>query len=426
MERILHKQQHQTNLIVVLEHRFRQTPDGKLWTLTMFPYEFWQRYLEVFARVRIVARVWDIKSVPPNWQRVDGERVSFVPIPYYVGVQQYLLRMGEVSQAVKNAFTPGDAVIMRVPSQVATHLQPLLRQYKYPYGVEVVADPYDVFAPGSVKHPLRPFLRWLFPRRLRQVCAEACVAAYVTENALQSRYPAGSQTFSTFYSDVELPDSAFVSLPRIPEPDKNFFRLITVGTMDQLYKAPDVLIAAVAECVREGLNLELVLVGDGKYRKELAAKAADLGLQPRVSFLGWLPAGEAVRRELDRADVFVLPSHQEGLPRAMIEAMARALPCIGSTVGGFPELLPPEDMVSPGDVPGLARKIQQVVTDSQGMARMSARNLQKAKNYREEFLRLRRVCLYRKLREKTEQWREIYLETDKSKNIEIISTYLVE
>ena len=426
MEGILHKQQHKSNLIVVLEHRFRQTPDGKLWTLTMFPYKFWQRYLEVFDQVRIVARVCDIKSVPPNWQRVDGERVSFVPIPYYVGVQQYLLRMGEVNQAVRNAFTPGDAVIMRVPSQVGTHLQPLLRQYKYPYGVEVVADPYDVFAPGSVKHPLRPLFRWLLPRRLRQLCAEASVAAYVTENALQSRYPAGSKTFSTFYSDVELPDSAFVSSPRIPEPDKDFFRLISVGTMDQLYKAPDVLIQAVAQCVRERLNLELVLVGDGKYRKELVAQAADLGLEGRVRFLGWLPAGDAVRTQLDRADVFVLPSHQEGLPRAMIEAMARALPCIGSTVGGFPELLPPENMVSPGDVQGLAKKIQQVLSDSQGMARMSARNLAKAREYGEEVLRLRRVCLYQKLREKTEQWREMYRGIDDSKNIEIMSTYMVE
>ncbi len=398
------KQQQKINLIVVLEHRFQKTPDGALWTLTMFPYKFWQRYLEVFDHVRIVARVCEVESVPPNWKRVNGEGVSCVPIPYYIGPQQYLLRVRQVNQAVRNAFTPGDAVIMRVPSQVATHLEPLLRQYKYPYGVEVVADPYDVFAPGSVKHTLRPLFRWWFPRRLRRLCAEACAAAYVTENALQSRYPAGVNTFSTFYSDVELPDSAFASLPRIPKKDKDVFRLISVGTMDQLYKAPDVLIEAVAECVREGLNLELVFVGDGKYRQELEAKAADLGLGERVIFLGWLPAGNAVRTELDRADIFVLPSHQEGLPRAMVEAMARGIPCIGSTVGGIPELLHPEDMVTPGDAEALASKIAEVVTNPQRIPQMSTRNLQKAKDYAGELLHQRRIQFYRHVRSKTEEW----------------------
>ncbi len=425
MVKTLHKQQQKINLIVVLEHRFRKTPDGALWTLTMFPYEFWQRYLEVFDHVRIVARVCDVKSVPPNWKRVNGEGVSFVPIPYYIGPQQYLLRVLQVNQAVRNAFTPGDAVIMRVPSQGASHLRPLLNQYKYPYGVEVVADPYDVFAPGSVKHPLRPFFRWWFPRRLRRLCAEACAAAYVTENALQSRYPAGVNTFSTFYSDVELPDSAFVSLPPIPEKDKDVFRLISVGTMDQLYKAPDVLIEAVAECVREGLNLELVFVGDGKYRQELEAKAADLGLGERVSFLGWLPAGNTVRGELDRADIFVLPSHQEGLPRAMVEAMARGLPCIGSTVGGIPELLHPRDMVPPGDAEALASKIAEVVTNPQRMAPMSTRNLQKAKDYAGESLHQRRIQFYRHVRSKTEAWLQNQAQTSGHKNTAVTNAELI-
>lgn len=110
--------------------------------------------------------------------------------------------------------------------------------------------------------------------------------------------------------------------------------------MAQLYKAPDLLIEAVAVCVQQGLDIKLVLVGDGQYRAELEARSAILGLGPRVSFQGLLPSSEAVREQLDRADIFVLPSHQEGLPKAMVEAMARGLPCIGSTVGGIPELLP--------------------------------------------------------------------------------------
>jgi glycosyltransferase involved in cell wall biosynthesis len=130
----------------------------------------------------------------------------------------------------------------------------------------------------------------------------------------------------------------------------------------------------------------------------------NLELGERINFLGQLPAGDAVRIQLDRADLFILPSYQEGLPRAMIEAMARGLPCIGSSVGGIPELLLPEEMVPPGDVVALADKIREIVTDPERMTRMSARNLEKAKDYRDEVLRERRIEFYRYIREQTESW----------------------
>jgi len=88
----------------------------------------------------------------------------------------------------------------------------------------------------------------------------------------------------------------------------------------------------------------------------------------------------------------------------MIEAMARSLPCIGSTVGGIPELLPSEDLVPPGDVVALASKIREVVTDSERMAQMSARNLEKAKDYTDQVLCDRRNQFYRYVREMTEKW----------------------
>jgi glycosyltransferase involved in cell wall biosynthesis len=156
--------------------------------------------------------------------------------------------------------------------------------------------------------------------------------------------------------------------------------------------------------VQEGLDIKLILLGDGLYRAELEALAATLGLGQRVGFQGLLPTSEAVREELDRADIFVLPSHQEGLPKAMIEAMARSLPCIGSTVGGIPELLASEDLVPPGDVTALASKIREVATNPERMARMSARNLEKAKDYTDEALLERRKEFYRYVREETEAW----------------------
>jgi glycosyltransferase involved in cell wall biosynthesis len=111
-----------------------------------------------------------------------------------------------------------------------------------------------------------------------------------------------------------------------------------------------------------------------------------------------------VQTELDHADLFIMPSRTEGLPRALLEAMARGLPCIGSAVGGIPELLPPEDLFPAGDPLALARKIQEVLADSAGMQRMATHNLKRASDYHETILRERRLAFYRFVREQTQAW----------------------
>jgi glycosyltransferase involved in cell wall biosynthesis len=180
-------------------------------------------------------------------------------------------------------------------------------------------------------------------------------------------------------------------------------KLIFVGSLAQLYKAPDVLIDAIGACVHDGLDLELVLVGSGRYQSKMETRALALGLGSRVQFCGQLTTPEAVRRELDQAHLFVLPSRVEGLPRAMIEAMARALPCLGSTVGGIPELLPSEDLVAADDAPGLTKKIHEVLADPARMRRMSARNLQKARAYAEGPGE-RRLAFYCEIKLRTQAW----------------------
>lgn len=391
-------------VVVVLEPRFVCTPDGQVWTQTMFPYQFWLRYLEVFDRVHVVARTLPVDKVEPGWKRVDGEGVTCAKIPYYIGPAQYFQKAAQVTKATREAIGDKDAIIFRVGSNLANSIEPILRRNQRPYAVEVVADPYDVFAPGSVRHPFSPLFRWYFPRQMRSQCARATAASYVTKEALQRRYPPGQEAFATYYSDVELPEAAFVDKPRSPRRDRQEFSLIYVGTMAQLYKAPDILIQAVAACVESGLNINLVAIGDGKHQSELEALAVSLGIGDRVKFLGQLPAGDVVRSQLDRADLFVLPSYQEGMPRAMLEAMARGLPCIGSTVGGFPELLAPEYLVTPGDVTELAQKIRQVVTNPKGLAKMSSENLQTARDYTEVVLRQRWNEFYLQVRQRTQAW----------------------
>src|SRR5262249_27083719 len=116
----------------------------------------------------------------------------------------------------------------------------------------VVGDPYEALAPGAIRNPLRPFFRWWFTRELHRHVRHACAAAYVTRRTLQERYPCAGRAVCC--SDVQIPQSGFVPVPRRPRPGATAFTLVMVGSLEQLYKAPHVLIDAVAQCVRGGLD----------------------------------------------------------------------------------------------------------------------------------------------------------------------------
>jgi glycosyltransferase involved in cell wall biosynthesis len=392
-------------LCVNIEDRLMRTPDGHVWARGTFTYQFWQRYLNVFERVHVVSRVADVITIPEGtWRRSDGDAVTFHAVPYYIGPAQYAKRYFTVRASIRTALAPEDAVIMRVPSLIAGHLGKQLVPFR-PFGLEVLGDVNQVFAPGSINHPLRPVFRWHFTRQLKFQCRKACAIAYVAE-MLRHHYPPGNGAFSTTYSSIELGETAFVSSSRSFSLRSRSARVISVGTLEVLYKGFDVLMDAVSACAAAGLQLQLVIVGDGRRRSELERHAQIRGIERQVRFAGRVPPGEAVRQELDNADLFTLASKTEGLPRAMIEAMARGLPCIGSDAGGIPELLAAEDLVPRGDAPALARRIREVIDNPERMARMSARNLAKAREYHTSVLTGRRREFFAYVKEATRQWNE--------------------
>ena len=93
---------------------------------------------------------------------------------------------------------------------------------------------------------------------------------------------------------------------------------------------------------------------------------------------------------LDSIDLFVLASRTEGLPRAMVEAMARGCPAIGSAVGGIPELLQPADLVEPGCVERLAAGLIAALRDPDRLMAMARRNHGAALDFTHERLQRQR------------------------------------
>jgi glycosyltransferase involved in cell wall biosynthesis len=118
---------------------------------------------------------------------------------------------------------------------------------------------------------------------------------------------------------------------------------------------------------------ELVCAGAGGI--EAAARRAEaLGIEDAVRFPGWL--GEAQKRAwLRRAAVFVLPSHAEGLPMSLLEAMAAGVPVVASAVGGIPDVVKHGVnglLVAPGDAVDLLRALRRVLRDPQLAAALGA------------------------------------------------------
>ncbi len=123
------------------------------------------------------------------------------------------------------------------------------------------------------------------------------------------------------------------------------------------------------------ISSKLIIVGDGPECGRLEAAARADGLGERVIFTG---QRSDVKLFYAAADVFVLPSHSEGSPYVLLEAMVANLPIVATGVGGVPEIVKNNEsalLVSPNDPQAMAAAIARVLTDSQlaqGLTRNSA------------------------------------------------------
>jgi glycosyltransferase involved in cell wall biosynthesis len=384
-------------LTVFTESRCALNAAGTVCTLdSPRAYPFWARYLECFSRVTVVARLAPHTIDGPA---LTGPGVCFSPLPHYSGPAQHVIRMPAIQRALQPVCERESAFILRLPGRVGGLAGHVLRRAARPYAVEVAGDPADVFRRGSIEHPLRPLFRRVFAADLRWLTRHAVAAAYVTERTLQQRYPCPG--FTIAFSSVDLGPAAFAPAWKRARAEQRSFHLVTVGSLAQLYKGPDVLLAALAQLVAHDIDVNLAFVGDGRFRPRLEAQAAALGLHGRVEFRGHVPAGAPVCAELDAADLFVLPSRAEGLPRALIEAMARGLPCLASRVGGIPELLAAEDLVPPGDSSALAGQIEDALLRPARRNRMAERNHVRARDFRSELLAARRREFYQQVGDRT-------------------------
>jgi phosphatidyl-myo-inositol dimannoside synthase len=365
-------------VLLTSEAKFERTADGTIWASTPNGCSMWSQHLEVFSAVLILARVADVREPSSGCVQASGDGISFCPLPPYSGFGGLLRNGQSVHAVVSRAVRACPAIIVRSPSPVAYLAARLAHFKRHPFGAQIVGDPDQVFSAGAFRHPLRIPLRHAAAAAQRQVARDAAVVMFVTRNVLQRKYPPSGRVFSA--SDAALDDSAFIREQPLRRREDGTVTLITIASLDQPYKGIAVLLDAVSELRRSGRQVTLLVAGGGALLGELQAKAQSLGISSHVEFLGQLDR-VGVQRALDRADLFVLPSLTEGLPRALLEAMARGLAAVATNVGGIPELLPVECLVPARNAVALARRLREVMATPAALMTMAQKNQEVARTY---------------------------------------------
>ena len=387
-------------LVATDAHIFR-TPDGKHWCKSIYGYSFWERYLDVFDSVRIVARVKDVTNIEGKKLLVDGEGVEVFGIPFYQGPKQLAVKYISIQKALCGVDSGCDAAIMRMPSQTAQMAYAHLRK-GIPVAGEIVYDPSD-----SLKESGSVFMR-IINRKisddLKKFCLSANGISYVTEYTIQDRYPSyariygeSKERFETYYSSITLPQYGFTG-PRDYSNRKSLKLVLSSVAMNSERKGEKVLIEVVNKARQKGYDVSATLIGDGTLKKSFEDYAEQLGISEYVHFTGLLASADEVRNVMLEHDIFVFPTKGEGLPRGILEAMAVGMPVLSTPVGGIPEVIDQKYLRQPTDVEGFTNLVCDLLDHPQEMTEMSRRNYDKSLEYANDILQQRRNAFYRKLR----------------------------
>jgi glycosyltransferase involved in cell wall biosynthesis len=230
-----------------------------------------------------------------------------------------------------------------------------------------------VSAHGSdLLRPFGPVQRLVVPRVLRRADAVVTVSEALTERAAALGVCA-----HTILNGV---DYGFWSAhPRqMDRPPV----VVNVGRLHPV-KGQDVLLRAFAVISERVPEARLWFVGNGGERGVLEELARRYGISDRVHFLGEL-GREEVRATLARAALFVLPSRSEGLPLALLEAMAVGLPAVATDVGGVAEVIRSAEegrLVPPNDIDALAAALGAMLADPARLHALSEASRMRARAF---------------------------------------------
>jgi len=380
------------DLYFITDSRFGKN-SGKIYNLNgSLGDTLWERYLEHFDRIIVIARV--LQNAPANQTapQTTDPRVSFVEIPYFVGPFQYIKLNKRIRKIIYTNIRGGAAYICRLPGTLGNIAVSELRKKKIEYAIEVVGDPKDSLSYTATHKIIPAIISHFSAKQLKKNVYNASAALYVTNETLQKRYPVNQRAFSIGVSDVVIDTKLSYSDVK-SFPTSGTLNLLAIGSLEQMYKSPDIVLKALSIVKSRGVDFRLTWLGDGKYKNDMIKMSEKFSISENVFFQGNV-SKEKVNQYLRNADIYIQASRTEGLPRALVEAMAVGLPCIGTNVGGIPELLNANFLIEVNNFKMLSSIICQFASYPSSAEFAKKENFEKAKEFNPSDLKIKRNLFY--------------------------------
>lgn len=373
--------------------------NGELYIRSQADYDFYQRYLRVFEKVRLVARCID--EVDENPKRIPFSkepRLECVPVPIFHGPKEYAKTYFKVGKLLTDVVKGCDAGIFRLPSTVAMRVAKMFMKTGLPYATEIVF--YAMDGADSANGFVEKLLWKKIHKDMQYICAGANGVSCVTAQFLQQFYCSKRKdAFTASYSSLSIDKSFFTAPRKYPAKDVLTIAHTANNVNFNGRKGHKELIEALKLLKEKGIIVNLKCAGEDwdNGMALLTNYAKELGVEKQVEFLGFLNR-QQLSEMLDNSDIFVLPTRAEGLPRVIIEAMAKGLPCVSTRVSGNHELLAANYLVDYDDVETLADRIGSLVRNREEYETASETNYENSLQYEGSLLQARRDDFYTKLK----------------------------
>ncbi|MBQ3452750.1 glycosyltransferase family 4 protein [Candidatus Saccharibacteria bacterium] len=354
--------------------------------------EMLSRYFCVADEVRVLIRTCQIDKTykEAKLQKIDNPKIKIIELGNVVSVKG-LLQKNKLKNVIKPIVSECDLFFLRLPGITCNVVAEICKQQGKKYLVEVGGCAWDAYwNHGILGKLVAPYMEFSEKKTIK----DASFATYVTHQWLQDRYPCTRESIEA--SNVYLPKHDEKLLQKRLERINSYndCKNLTIGTIanvDVRYKGQEYVIKAIAKLNKKGYNFKYELVGGGDqaFLKNLVTK---YGVERNVLFKGPL-LHDDVMKWLDDIDIYAQPSKQEGLPRSVIEAMSRGVPCIGSDVAGIPELLDKECIFEKSNVKSITKEIVWIALNNNCLAQ-SKKNFAKSKKYDLAIIERRRQGLF--------------------------------
>lgn len=342
-----------------------------------------KRYTDIFGKLNIICRAIPIQSYDKKFFEIKNPNVSINAIH-----SSSLFFSENDKQKIKSLVNDSDGVIVRLPSFIGELVYKYAKELKKPVLSEIVTCPWDSLWNHSLKGKIIAPYMWY---RTKKSALNSDYVIYVTQHFLQNRYP--TKGINTGCSDVELKthDSSVVN-KRLQKIEQSTQPLIlgTLAALDTKFKGQQYVIQAIAQLHKRGINFKYRLAGGGSS-KYLSSIAKKYKVEHLVEFCGVIPH-DKVFEWIDSIDLYIQPSLQEGLPRALVEAMSRACPAIGTNAGGIPELLPQRCILKKKSIKDIIRKLSNI--DKNQLKCSAKENYEMSLNYQKDILDIKREEFY--------------------------------